>query len=169
MPYVTSIERLAKAEGRAEGGVGVLLKVLVGVGLCGALLVRTAIAGGDHRCCGLPISYHVSVIVEMCVSVMEGPPIGEAVVAVNIPEVSQRGFFAGQVASSALRWTKAQTRFRCLDGKMKQTVEPCSGPSDSIQMRPPCTSTIRLARDSPTPVPPDCPSILSNSLKALST
>jgi len=28
MPYVTSVERLAKAEGRTEGGVGVLLRQL---------------------------------------------------------------------------------------------------------------------------------------------
>ncbi len=38
-------------------------------------------------------------------------------------------------------------------GMVKQNVEPVPGPSDSTQIRPLCSSIIRLARAKPMPVP----------------
>ena len=51
---------------------------------------------------------------------------------------------------------------------VKQNVEPCPMPSDSTQIRPPWTSTMRLDRARPTPAPSLWGSSLSNSPKIFS-
>ncbi len=50
---------------------------------------------------------------------------------------------------------------------MKQNVELRPSPSDSTQIRPPWTSTMRLTRASPTPVPTTAGSRRSKSPKIL--
>src|SRR5688572_25333062 len=57
--------------------------------------------------------------------------------------------------------------FELLPGRVKEKVEPCPCPSDSTQILPPCTSTMRLASARPMPGPCVPGSSFSNSSNIL--
>ena len=64
--------------------------------------------------------------------------------------------------------TSSRSADSVLGDTVKQKVEPSPSPSDSTQIRPPCTSTIRLTSAKPTPEPSVFGWSLSKRLKILS-